>query len=105
MNFEKIITDVKMVPITSLAKLREITTEKEYRKGDFLFREGKTNNNIYFIGQGIARAFVYHEHREVTFWFAQEGDPLLSIQSYVDNLPGYENIELLEDCVLFQLKK
>jgi len=105
MNFEEIITGVKLIPLSSLAKLKEITSEKNYHKGDFLFKEGKINNNIYFIGQGIARAFVHHEHREVTFWFAREGDPLLSIQSYVNNLPGYENIELLEDCILFQLKK
>jgi len=105
MDFEKIINEVKLIPAASIAKLAGITSKGNYRKGDFLFREGKVNNNIYFIGDGIARAFVHHEHREVTFWFAKEGDPLLSIQSYVENLPGYENIELLEDCVLFQLKK
>jgi len=105
MDLEKIITGVKLIPMSSLEKLRKITTEKKFFKGDFLFHEGKVNNNIYFISKGIARAFVHHEHREVIFWFAQEGDPLLSIQSYVDNLPGYENIELLEDCILFQLKK
>lgn len=105
MTFKEIVHHIKPIPDSSFDKLSQLTTEQICRRGEFLFREGKVNNNIYFIGQGLARAFVFHEHHEVTFWFAREADPLLSIQSYVNDLPGYENIELLEDCVLFQLKK
>jgi CRP-like cAMP-binding protein len=40
----------------------------------------------------------------LTFWFGKEGDVVLPMKSYVDNYQNYENIQLLEDCVLYQLK-
>ena len=37
------------------------------------------------------------------FWFGKEGDAVISMRSYVENQKGYENIELLEDCDLYQV--
>ena len=105
MTFENIVARISSIPDSSFEKLDEIITQEHHAKGHMLFKEGKVNNNIYFISKGIARAYVSQDDLEVTFWFAQESDPLFSIQSYVDNQPGYENIELLEDSVLYQLKK
>lgn len=42
---------------------------------------------------------------ERTFLFCKEGDTIVSMKSYVQNEKGYENVELLEDSQLYELKK
>nr|WP_221284724.1 Crp/Fnr family transcriptional regulator [Mucilaginibacter sp. SP1R1] len=73
-------------------------------KGYILFEAHKTERSVYFIKKGIVRAYLYQNDNEVTFWFGKEGDAIISMRSYVENKPGYENIELLEECVLYRIK-
>lgn len=54
--------------------------------------------------KGIARAYAYSDANQITFWLGQEGDPIVSMQSYVNNQKGYEDVELLEECELYELK-
>lgn len=73
-------------------------------KGRILFETQKTGKSVYFIKKGIVRAYLFQYDNEVTFWFGKEGDTVISMRSYVENKPGYENIELLEDCILYHIK-
>lgn len=86
----------------SLDALTGVLQQVTMPKGKLLFKEGRIENDIYFIEEGIARAYSVHEDKDVTFWFGAEGDLLFSYNSYVANKPGYENIELLEDAVLYK---
>lgn len=67
-------------------------------------RADKVETSIFFIKKGIVRAYAIPDDNEITFWFGEEGQPILSMKSYVENQKGYENIELLEDCELYELK-
>lgn len=58
--------------------------------------------NIYFIKRGMARAFVEVDGREVTIWFGQEGDVIISARGYVYGEKGYETMVLLEDSELYR---
>ncbi|MFA1771697.1 Crp/Fnr family transcriptional regulator [Rufibacter glacialis] len=78
--------------------------EVTYPKGHLLIRADHIEPNLYFIKKGIARAFAYQGGEEVTFWFGREGDPVISMKSYIENQKGYESIELLEESVLYELK-
>lgn len=60
---------------------------------------------MYFIKKGIVRAYTELADNEITFWFGREGDTVVSMKSYVSNQRGYENIELLEECELYEMKK
>jgi CRP-like cAMP-binding protein len=105
MNFEEIVQNIATIPASSYEALEKFTSKVQLPKGYLLFKAGQINNNIYMISSGISRAYVNLEATELTFAFWGEGKVLLSIQSYVEGTAGYENIELLEDCVLYQLKK
>ncbi|WP_121809556.1 Crp/Fnr family transcriptional regulator [Mucilaginibacter kameinonensis] len=105
MNFREIVFTIKTIPEESFLKLEDIVKQVALPKGHLLFKANKINNRIYFIAKGISRAFIEGDQNEVTFAFFDEGKILLSIQSYVMDIAGYESIELLEDCELFQLHK
>lgn len=85
-------------------KILRYSSEIQLSKGHTLLEADKTETSIYFIKKGMVRAFAPKEEKDITFWFGKEGDPIVSMKSYVANLPGYECVELLEDCELYEIK-
>ena len=105
MNLDKIIDAIFELPEESKNTLKESITEVAYPKGHILLKADKIEPTIYFIKKGIVRAFINQSDKEITFWFGREGETVISMKSYVDNQNGYENIELLEDCEFYELRK
>ena len=104
MNLDEILDNIYLLPEQSKLKLKENIALATYPKGHILLKAGKIESNIYFVRKGIVRAYSQTPENEITFWFGKEGDPVISMKSYVSNQIGYEDIELLEDCELYQLK-
>ena len=68
-------------------------------KKDFFLREGEINTHIYFLLSGLVR--IYHltlEDKEVTSWLLKEGNIFISVHSFFQQKPSFENIVALEDC-------
>lgn len=103
MDIESIFNNIYRLTPAALAMMVGISEELELPKGKLLLRANRIEDHIYFLKSGIARAFSAKRERDVTFWFGKEGEALLSMRSYVDRLPGYENIELIEDCQVYKI--
>lgn len=58
-----------------------------------------------FIKKGIVRAYTSVDGKEITFWFGKEGATIVSLKGYVNDEPGYETMELMEDSVLYKLER
>ena len=101
LNAIKSIYPLKEVHLNLL--LKELN-EVEFPKGHQVISAGKIERSLYFIENGVARAYVDGKDNRITFWLGMEGDIILSYHSYINNTPGYENIELLENCRLYELK-
>ncbi|QXP61575.1 Crp/Fnr family transcriptional regulator [Olleya sp. HaHaR_3_96] len=104
MELNQIIDTIYPLSATSQHKIKKYITETKLPKGHLLFKANTVETSIYFIKKGIARAYAYSEENQITFWLGKEGDPIVSMQSYVTNQKGYEDVELLEDCELYELK-
>lgn len=104
MNIKEIIDAIYSIPQTSQENLMQHISEVNYPKGFCLMEADKVIPYIYFLKKGIVRAYASTENNDITFWFGTEGEPIVSMKSYVDEKPGYENIELLEDCEFYKLK-
>lgn len=98
-----ILNSVHPLPVSALETLSAACSMVHKTKGEMLFRAERLESYIYFIQQGIVRAFCDQEAHEVTFWFGQEGAVVLSYNSYIHNRPGYEFVELLENTILYRL--
>ena len=67
---------------------------------------GTVMANVYHTKEEMidcVNAYTYQSDKKVTFWFGKEGDAIFPLQTLHDNRAGYENIELLEDSVLYEL--
>lgn len=103
MHLDQILDNIHMLPAASKQALKSYVGEVSFSKGHILLHAEKVEATIYFIKKGIVRAFANTENNEITFWFGQEGDTVISMKSYVSGQKGYEDIELLENCDLYQL--
>jgi CRP-like cAMP-binding protein len=103
MDIAHILDHIYKLPEHSKLVLENNVREMAFPKGHILLRANKIESNIYFIKKGLVRAFIERDN-EVTFWFGKEGETVISMKSYVEEQPGYETIELLEDCELYELK-
>lgn len=103
MEVDWILDTIYPLPAISKAALVATLQEVSYPKGHILLRAQKVETSVYFIKTGMVRAYHSTAETEVTFWFGQEGDPVISMKSYIENKKGYEDIELLENTVLYQI--
>ena len=79
----------------------------KYREFEFVLLSDVAESEYirYFMEKGIARAYAPINGEEVTFWFGGEGAALVSLKSYVNDEPGYETVELIEDASLYVLRR
>lgn len=103
MKIDVILNQIYQLPECSANRLKSHISFVTYPKGHILVQAGTIERKIYFIKTGIVRAFSAHEERDITFWFGEEGETVISMKGYVENKRGYENMELLEDCELYVL--
>jgi CRP-like cAMP-binding protein len=101
-KLETIISSIYPLSQESIQKIEQIVELIELPKGHILSKSGKLDPYVYIIRRGIVRAYNHKDDNEVTFWFGMEGDIAFSIRSYVENKPGYENTELLENSELYK---
>ena len=105
MEIKDIINRRHVLPEDSLALLCRSMELVHYPKGHHVLEIGKIERDVYFISKGIVRAFTLVDGKEVTFWVGKEGATIVSMMGYVRNEPGYETMELMEDSVLYVIKR
>jgi len=104
MKIQYILNHIYSLPEASLAKLIACISEVSFPRKHLLLKADTIERKIYFIKKGIVRAYAYQNDSEITFWFGKEGETIISMKSYVMNQAGYENIELIEACELYELQ-
>lgn len=105
MDIEEIIGMRYALPAESLEKLRNCLSEISLPKGFHILEIGKVEQNIFFIKQGIVRAYTCVDGKDITFWIGKEGATIVSMKGYVKGEAGYETMELMEDSVLYVLEQ
>ncbi|WP_265130865.1 Crp/Fnr family transcriptional regulator [Chryseobacterium oranimense] len=104
MDIDEILDRIDVLPEASRGSLKRYITEVSYPKNFCLMEADKIIPYIYFIRKGIVRAYASTADNDITFWFGSEGETIVSMKSYVEDKPGYESIELLENCDLYILE-
>lgn len=104
MEIEQILNQISPLSSQSIQLIADKIQLIRLSKNTTLIDADKVEKKLYFIKKGIVRAYTIDDGKEITFWFGKEGDLILSMRSYVENKIGYETIELMEDCELYEIK-
>lgn len=78
---------------------------EERKKGEYLSRQDQICHRLYFLEKGCLRGYYLKAGREITHWFGFENDFVTSFYSFITRRPAVENIQLLEDSVLYSISK
>ena len=105
MDIKNIINNIYSLPEDSIQSLLTNVTKMIYPKGSHLIEAGVVESDIFFVAQGIVRAYIPMEGRNITFWIGTEGATVVSLKSYVNNEPGYETVECMENTMIYILKR
>lgn len=103
MELTEILTRIYPLPPVSIDKIAEMAHRVRMKKGTLLVEADKVCRNVFFVAQGIVRAFCYAKGRDITFWIGEEGTVALSMQSYINGKPGYESVVTIEDSLLYKI--
>jgi CRP-like cAMP-binding protein len=68
-----------------------------------MLRPGEVARRVYFLETGLVRGYTLLHGREVSSWFMQAGDFVISILSFFTQQPSAEYLELLEPAVVHSL--
>lgn len=104
MDIRDVITGIAPLPPSSADRLLGVMHRTELPKGSLIFEEGRISNDVFFLTEGIVRAYMAADGREVTFWIGTEGAAIMSLRGYVAGSAGYETVECMEDSVLYTVK-
>ena len=72
---------------------------------ELLVREGEFADKTYFIVDGCARAYYLKDGKDITDWFAFEGDFISAINSFFLGVPSPHFIEVLEPTTLLEFSR
>lgn len=84
-------------------KLGEMIKRESYTKSQIILKPGQTANRAWFIEKGCAMGYIHREEKKVPFWFWNEGELMLPLNSFFNQVPSDTYIELLEPTTLLSI--
>ena len=89
-------------PALTEALVRAAKTE-QLPTHEVLLRPGQVARRVYFLETGLVRGYTLLHGREISSWFMQAGDFVISILSFFTQQPSEECLELLEPAVVHSI--
>ena len=88
-----------------LEHLRRVIQKRVIDKGEILLKIGDVNENLYFIVSGAIHCFYYVRRKPVSAWFFFQGETVVSIGSFYDQVPSEDCMVALEPSLLLYINK
>lgn len=73
--------------------------EVRFRKGEQVLAEGRRQDVVYFVKEGLTRVYLLRDGKDMTLWFTGPGEMIADSSGTVSPL----NAEVLEDSVLLKM--
>jgi CRP/FNR family transcriptional regulator, anaerobic regulatory protein len=85
-------------------QLVEVCLQKKmYSKDVLLVEDGKICKTLYFLESGLLRFFIVKDGNDITKFFTEAPYCFTSQRSFTTQKPANENIETLEDCIIWEM--
>lgn len=86
-------------------QFQDLLIEKSVASRTILLNEGEISNNIYIIKKGCLREWFNKDGKDITFQFFFEGQPVASIDSFMNREPSLFTIESIEPTTILTIEK
>lgn len=102
--FENLIATIQ-ADKTNRERFHNAFVQKEIASKFILLNEGEIAKHVHFIKKGCLREWFNKDGKDITFQFFFEGQPVASIDSFVNCKPSLFTIESIEPSVLLSIGK
>jgi len=85
----------------TISDFENIISFDQFPKNSILLEIGKKATTMFFVKRGLARAYHYHDGRDVTDYFAIDGQFIGAVPSLINGLPSQKGIHLIEESEIF----
>ena len=79
------------------SEIQTLLQIEEFPKGHLLIKEGMIAHRLYFIVNGSARTYYFHDGKDVTSWIYKEDQLITSWSSFFGRQASFESVQILED--------
>lgn len=76
---------------------------RTFKSGDYIFYAGETCKSLYYITQGVTRAYYIHEDKEINLRLTASHAVAIQYSSFISQEPSVEYIQCLTDCSGFKI--
>jgi CRP-like cAMP-binding protein len=90
---------------TNCSQFQELFTEREIPSKTVLLQAGEISHYIHIIKTGCLRQWFNKDGKEITVQFFFEGQPVASIDSFLNNQPSLLTIESIEPSRIISISK
>lgn len=81
-DFIKLIQKLSPLTTEATGDLEDVISEKTYKKGEFIVRQGSICKQFYFINNGLIKLFFLNEDKEFIMRFFSEGHLFTVLDSF-----------------------
>lgn len=78
-------------------EILSLSETRPFSKGERLIGIDGRCNQLYFIRKGLLRGYYFPDGKEVTNWFAEQGEFATCFYAFIAERPSFEHIQALED--------
>lgn len=103
MNFLAYLETVIEVSGSLRKRIESMAETRSISKGETIVNKGQRCNELFFVEKGLLRGFYFLEEKEVTNWFAREGEFATCFYSFISKELSFETIQALEDTTLIAI--
>ncbi|NME71602.1 Crp/Fnr family transcriptional regulator [Flammeovirga aprica] len=83
--------------------LKEKLICQHYKAKSVVSSEGKIEDAVYFIDQGLIRSYYLQDGKEINTYFACDGQFISSYSSFISQTPALENLEAIEESTVYAI--
>lgn len=104
-EFIERLNSITPMSVEANKQIQKIITIQKLPKWSLLLIEGQISDKLFFLCEGLARAFYYEKGEERTSWVVSQNDFFYSTKSFIQQKPSFETIQLLEDSTVISIDK
>ena len=92
-----VLRSIHSLPDEAIIDLGSIIRKERFKKNTRLLKLGHVARNMYFINKGLARVYYHMDGKDVTDYFAIDGQFIGAVPSLFTGQPSHKAIQLIED--------
>jgi len=92
----RVLSSIHPLSEAFLSALRKKLIPLSFPKNHLLLEAPKVEDHVYFLVKGFAMSYTYHDGERLVEKFWKTGQLVVSSQSFFEQIPALENIQLME---------